>query len=149
MMNAPKSIWPFSTGPELEAKCQALCESCWGGRGREKGYEGSGGWMERAQPWEKALGNGPREQEDTRYSAICAAKKHKDVLGNTCLCVCARTCVCVCTDGLCTNEAYFVHKWVCSLPRWWRSASSQCNTIHCKSKLNRLFTPEGCTMKQA
>lgn len=91
MMNAPKSIWPFSTGLGREAKQESVrhcVKAVREGEGDKRDIKHRverGGWSSALR---KGGGRGTQEQEDTHYSAICAAEKHKDMLGNACLCVC-------------------------------------------------------------
>ena len=67
-------------------------------------------WRER-----RRVREGPREQEDTHYSAICAAEKHKDVRRKACVCVCVCVPVCVCFMHVWVMDLRPIRTWVCYL----------------------------------
>lgn len=131
-----KSLWPFSTGLGREAKQQSvrLCVKAV----KVEGGVREGGTKEIskigkllvdwAQPWEEEEGGGyrervkegPGEQEDTHYSTICAAEKHKYVLRK----------VCVAHTRMTYASGRLIGTWACSLHEWWKVVSPQCYINH-------------------
>lgn len=80
MMNAPKSIWPFSTSLGREAKQQSVThcvKAVREGEGRQKGHQEEGGGSacrggrgregEKKENGERVSEGGAQKQEDTHY----------------------------------------------------------------------------------